>query len=192
MLTSAKRCYVGDREMTAPSTVRHLETSGFPAQQQLGAVGAVRIDPLAGIPGRAEAEEALATAIAGRLPVCAAVFIVDRIHLLNDCFGYDMGDRLLGAFHDRLRHRLDPADRIFRWSGTSFVVLMEGRRTVGEVRSELERVAGCDAEVTVSIGHGSLALATAASWAVFPLRGTTSKEPMVRCFDHYIAANMGR
>ncbi|MCE5308687.1 MAG: diguanylate cyclase [Acidobacteriales bacterium] len=192
MLTSAKRCFVGDREKTNPSTLRRLETSGFPAQQQLAAAGAVRVDPLAGIPGRAEAEEALTNAINRRLPGCAAVFIVDRIHLLNDCFGYDMGDRLLDAFHDRLRRSLGPADRIFRWSGTSFVVLMEGRRTAAEVRGELERVAGGDAEITVMIGHGSLALATAASWAVFPLYGTTSKESMVRCFDHYIAANMGR
>jgi GGDEF domain-containing protein len=124
--------------------------------------------------------------------VFAAVFIVDRIHVLNDCFGYALGDRLLGEFHQRLRRRLAPADRIFRWSGTSFVALLEHRHTVGAVRGELDRVASCDVEVTVRLESGALALATAASWAVFPLQGAASRDAMVRCIDHYVAANLGR
>jgi GGDEF domain-containing protein len=134
----------------------------------------------------------LAASIARGARVFAAVFIVDRIHLLNDCFGYVLGDRLLGEFHERLRRRLVPADHIFRWSGTSFVALLEHRRTMGEVRGELDRMASCEAEVTVRLGRGALALATAASWAVFSLQGAASTDAMVRCIDHYLAANLGQ
>ncbi|MCX6901930.1 MAG: diguanylate cyclase, partial [Verrucomicrobia bacterium] len=151
-----------------------------------------RAEPLAGVPGRPEAEEALTSSIASGRRAFAAVFIVDRIHLLNDCFGYTLGDRLLGEFHECLRRRLAPADRIFRWSGTSFVALMEHRHTLEEVRGELDRVANCGAEITVRLGSGALALATAASWAVFPLQGAVSRDRMVRCIDHYVAANLGR
>jgi len=169
-----------------------MEPCGIQPEPRQGPAGPPRIDPLAGVPGRAEAEQALATLIARRLPAYAAVFIVDRIHLLNDCFGYALGDRLLSAFHDRLRDRLDVSDRIFRWSGTSFVALLERRRSAANVREELARVASCNAEVVVKIGDASLALATAASWDVFALREAKSRNSMVRCFDHYIAANLGR
>ena len=168
-----------------------MEPSGIRPEPHRGPARPLRADPLAGVPGRAEAEEALAASIARGTRVFAAVFIVDRIHLLNDCFGYTLGDRLLGEFHERLRRRLSPTDRVFRWSGTSFVALLEHRRAVSEVRDELELVASCDAEVTVHFGSGALALATAASWAVFPLQGAASKDVMVRCIDHYLAANLG-
>jgi diguanylate cyclase len=182
MFTSTKRCFVGENE----------ETAGVRPELRLAPQSPLRAEPLAGVPGRAEAEEALTSSIARGTRVFAAVFIVDRIHLLNDCFGYTLGDRLLGEFHERLRRRLAPADRIFRWSGTSFVALLEHRHTLGEVRSELDRVASGSAEVTVRLGSGALALATAASWAVFPLQGGASGDGMVRCIDHYVAANLGR
>ena len=66
---------------------------------------------------------------------------------------------MLGDFLERLRRRLAPADRVFRWSGTSFVALLEHRHTLGEVRSELDRVASCSAEVTVRLGSAAVALA---------------------------------
>jgi diguanylate cyclase (GGDEF)-like protein len=192
MYSSAKRCFVGEREETAPPAVGRSEPCSIRPVEWQAPAGVPRIDPLAGVPGRAEAEEALATLISRRLPAYAAVFIVDRIHLLNDCFGYDLGDRLLCGFHDRLRHRLDASDRIFRWSGTSFLALLERRQSAANVREELARVASCNAEVIVKIGDAALALATAASWEVFALRETKSKNSMVRCFDHYVAANLGR
>jgi len=191
MYSPAKRFVVGDRaERGHPSTVPFEPPEVL--QRRLGAQVPLRADPLAGVPGRAEAEQALARGIAKGGPAYAAVFIVDRIHLLSDCFGYTLGDRLLSAFHERLRNRLDPADKIFRWSGTAFVALIERPRPITQVRSELERVASCSAEITVKIGDGDLALATAASWAAFPLREAASKDALVRGIDHYVAANLGR
>lgn len=175
-----------------PQTPPRLNSPELQPRPHLALTGPYRADPLAGVPGRAEAEQALADRIAKRWPVHAAVFIVDRIHLLSDCFGYALGDRLMGAFHERLRWRLDPADRIFRWSGTSFVALLERRQTAGQVRAELDRVSSCNAEIIVKIGDGALALSTAARWAVFPLREAASQDSMVRCIDHYIATNLGR
>lgn len=192
MFTSTKRCFIGETEETAVPAAGRLEPSGIRPEPRLGPESPPRADPLAGVPGRAQAEQALSASIARGTRVFAAVFIVDRIHLLNDCFGYTLGDRLLGEFLERLRRRLAPADRIFRWSGTSFVALLEHRHTMGQVRSELDRVASCNAEVTVRLGSGALALATAASWAVFPLQGAASQDAMVRCIDHYVAANLGR
>jgi GGDEF domain-containing protein len=192
MFTSAKRCFVGEPKKTARSAMSRPEPPSLQPEPQPGTASPLRADPLAGVPGRAEAEQALAATIARGLPGFAAVFIVDRIHLLNDCFGYVVGDRLLSAFHDRLRWHLAPDDRIFRWSGTSFVALLERRRAVGAVRAELGQMVSCSAEITVRLGDSALALATAASWAVFPLRGAASKEAMVRCIDHYIAVNLGR
>jgi diguanylate cyclase len=182
MFSATKRCFVGENE----------ETAGIRSEPRPEPESPLRAEPLAGVPGRAAAEEALTSSIIRGTQVFAAVFIVDRIHLLNDCFGYTLGDRLLGEFLERLRRRLAPTDRIFRWSGTSFVALLEHRHTLSEVRSELDRVASCSAEVTVRLSSGALALATAASWAVFPLQGAASGNAMVGCIDHYVAANLGR
>jgi len=192
MISSAKRCFIGgEAEGTSPDSAR-LDTGGVLSGRGFPPAGVLRADPLAVVPGRAEAEQALGAMMERGAPAFAAVFIVDRIHLLNDCFGYAIGDRLLSAFYQRLRRRLGSSDCIYRWSGTSFVALLERRRSLAQVRGELERVAGSDAELIVRIGDGALALATAASWAVFALRGAGSKESMVGCLDHYVAANLGR
>ncbi len=191
MISSVKRCFIAGGPEGARPDSTHLETGGVPSGQALPPAGVLRADPLAVVPGRAEAEQALGAMIERGAPAFAAVFIVDRIHLLNDCFGYAIGDRLLSAFHQRLRRCLASSDCIYRWSGTSFVALLERRRSLAQVRGELERVAGGDAELIVRIGDGALALATTASWAVFALQGAGSKESMVGCLDHYVAANLG-
>jgi diguanylate cyclase (GGDEF)-like protein len=50
---------------------------------------------------------------------------VDRLHIVNDGFGHDAADRLLGDVSARLSATLRPADMLARFGGDEFVVVCE-------------------------------------------------------------------
>ena len=55
----------------------------------------------------------------------AVLFIdCDRFKLINDSFGHLMGDELLKAISNRLRHCIARTDRVVRFGGDEFVVLL--------------------------------------------------------------------
>jgi len=85
-------------------------------------------DPLTGLPNRTLLHERLDEALLGDLHRgnVAVLFIgLDRLHIVNDGFGHDAADRLLGDVSARLAAALRPADTLARFGGDEFVVVCE-------------------------------------------------------------------
>lgn len=72
-------------------------------------------------------------------PGCVAVMDLDDLKEINDTHGHQTGDWLLQYFAATLREGLRPGDRIYRWGGDEFLVVMPGARS-GDARERLEKL----------------------------------------------------
>ena len=66
---------------------------------------------------------------------------LDNLKVVNDTLGHAAGDELLRAAAEVLRHATRPVDRLFRWGGDEFLLLMPGARAE-EVQPLLEERIG--------------------------------------------------
>jgi GGDEF domain-containing protein len=68
----------------------------------------------------------------------------------------------------QLRPILNERDQLFRWSGPSFVALLEREAPIEQVKREIGRVAKMRVEDLIEIDSRSVLLPISASWTVFP------------------------
>jgi len=94
---------------------------------------------------------------------------LDNLKTVNDTFGHVTGDRLLRHVADHLRAGLRASDRLYRWGGDEFLLLLPGARA-GDVRARFERmlasadplsVDGSDTCITVEASVGAYDYASA-------------------------------
>jgi diguanylate cyclase len=130
-------------------------------------------DPLTGVLNRRAFDDELAAMFRryrnarGRFTLI--LFDIDDFKRINDSFGHPVGDRVLIAFTQRCQNLLRPEDRLARFGGEEFALLMEGvslRNGLKRARSICASIAaaryaverGVDApqlSVTVSAGVAS-------------------------------------
>lgn len=86
-------------------------------------------DQLTQLPNRAVFNERLQTAIAvsARKRIFGALLFLDLddFKFINDSLGHDIGDHLLVAIAERLRHNLRNIDTIARFGGDEFVMILD-------------------------------------------------------------------
>lgn len=123
-------------------------------------------DTLTTLPNRAQLLDHLqATLAAARAHTrqLAVLFLdLDRFKNINDSLGHDAGDRLLQDLANRLRNHLRAHDRIARFGGDEFVVVMDNIASVNDagilasrlIESLIEpfEIAGSRLHVSVSVG----------------------------------------
>jgi len=123
-------------------------------------------DPLTGLINRRHMEELLEQehqrSVRAGHPFCVAVLDVDRFKVLNALHGRVVGDEMLRALAREALGSIRLSDRLARWGGQKFVMLMSDTRS-SLARGGLERVrerigamqltsGGAALHVTVSIG----------------------------------------
>ena len=125
-------------------------------------------DALTGLPNRVlfadRLEQALRRASRRDEEIsCAVLFLdLDRFKAVNDAFGHQTGDELLGAVARRLESAVRPGDTVARLGGDEFTVLLEEISEVHEATLVAERIqatlaepfriAGLELDVCASIG----------------------------------------
>lgn len=125
------------------------------------------IDALTGAENRRALETELEIAIAGfrrdARPVALAVLDLDHFKAINDRFGHEEGDRVLQRFVQIVQSSVRRTDRLYRYGGEEFVLLMPGTDELGlqlamsHLRSQIRAALKIREEpVTVSIGGAIL------------------------------------
>ena len=124
-------------------------------------------DPLTGVDNRRAMERELQMAVETHKRNQAAFGLVmldlDHFKRVNDQYGHDAGDRVLIAFTDLLQKSTRKVDRLFRFGGEEFVLLLPGTdvaglqivtaNLLGKIAAELRGPAG---PVTSSLGAATL------------------------------------
>src|ERR1700682_277878 len=128
-------------------------------------------DGLTDLPNRLMFRQQVEKALAERPQLALLVIDIDNFREINDTFGHQIGDGLLGQIGPRLRQQLGAADLIARLGGDEFGILIRDADAghamkVADAVLRVERpflIEGHPFEVTASIGiaaspqHGSTA-----------------------------------
>lgn len=131
------------------------------------------VDRLTGLLNRAAMERDLAQeaelAFRRSQPFSVAMVDLDHFKKVNDCYGHPMGDLVLQVMAERFSESLRPRDRVYRYGGEEFLVLLP-QTYLHDARPVLERLRlkACSSPVqdglvtltqTVSIGVAQANLA---------------------------------
>lgn len=169
---------------------KELDSSSSRAPSEHTAGPKTAVDTLSGLPLRAQANEALEAAIESGDRGFIAIFVVDRVHLINGRFGYAVGDQMLLLFHQHLAQNLKDRDQLFRWTGPVFLALLKRPNLPDAVRAEVKRLHGVKLETTVQVGARSILLPVAGTSSVFSLFDFDTAASVVQKVDAFVAGQV--
>lgn len=127
-------------------------------------------DALTGLPNRRELDQALEQALlrqrrqAREGRAMAVLFMdVDHFKTINDTYGHAVGDEVLRAFAQCLRHTVRASDQVARLAGDEFVAVLEGLNSPEEAEGVAAKIIEAVSSqplgglsVTVSVGVATL------------------------------------
>lgn len=145
-----------------------------------------RVDPLTGLPERPAAEAALSAAAKSAQPAFAAVFVVERLDLINARFGHQVGDQVLVFFKEHVEQTLAGSDRLFRWTGPALLAIVERDEPIAKIREEMNRVVSQRLSKSVSVGSRSVLLPIPSNWVVFAIHEVRPHQQLVRNIDAFV------
>ncbi len=142
-------------------------------------------DPLTDLPNRALLEDhlqyALAQAQRDQRMIAVLLLDLDGFKRVNDTLGHLVGDRLLRAVSERLRHNLRASDVVARFGGDEFAVVQtaisDPRAAVTLTRKLLDALAR-----PFELAGETMLLAASAGVALFPEHGATP-EALIEAAD---------
>ncbi len=104
---------------------------------------------------------------ANKIPLSLLILDVDRFKTVNDTYGHLVGDRVLQLLSNRLRHNLRSPDKLFRYGGEEFVIILSNndceqalfiaerlRGVIGEQPLTIDSTLSLN--ITISIGAACL------------------------------------
>ena len=155
-------------------------------------------DALTALPNRILLEErakgALRTAERSGKKVALCFLDLDHFKHVNDQFGHKVGDELLLALADTLRHSLRAGDTLARWGGDEFVVLLPELGAQEDAREVVAKlVAACERPIRVDRASTELNATLSIGVALYPDDANTVSELLLQADRAmFLAKEQGR
>lgn len=121
-----------------------------------------RHDALTGLPNRLSFEADLHDAVGGGGVGQVVMIDLDRFKEINDSLGHATGDQLLTVIAARLEAAVGVHDRVARFGGDEFAILL----TSGSLADQRARVLAIHTAVTETVTLGNISFETGASFGV--------------------------
>jgi GGDEF domain-containing protein len=163
------------------SVVQGLRSSRPHSAEELA-----RKDPLTGLIERAGAEAALAAAVKEGRPAYAAVFVADRLDMINARFGRSVGDDVLVFFCQHIARWLKETDRLYRWTGPAVLAVLHRETSVASVREETNALFARRLTMNVTSENRSVLLAVPAKWMVFAAQEIRPLPRLIKSIDAFV------
>jgi diguanylate cyclase (GGDEF)-like protein len=137
-------------------------------------------DPLTRLPNRrslaSHADTEIARASRAVQPFAVVMADVDRFKLVNDTYGHQKGDELLGLIADGFRRNLRPYDFCARYAGDEFVLILPGC-TADLAAERANAIAKTIAESPLTLANGETSpVSVSLGVAAFPADGKTYED----------------
>jgi len=145
------------------------------------------IDPITGLPTRAEAEIVLAQQAELDLPGVAVIFAVKRLKQVNTRFGYKTGDGLLERLATFLGSA-SPEDELYRWSGPALLSIIRRDVPFDKIRLDIRDLVGSMPEYEVTIGNRTALIVTSVGWAAFSVAAPIAR--FVAQLDNFVTSQI--
>ena len=145
-----------------------------------------RRDPLTKLPERPGAEAALAAAVKESQPVFAAVFVTDRLDLINARFGRAVGDDVRLFFCQHVAKALKEADRLYRWTGPAILAILHRTTSLASVREDMNGLFAKRLTMNVTSENRSVLLAVPAKWMVFAAQEIRPLPRLIKSIDAFV------
>jgi diguanylate cyclase (GGDEF)-like protein len=107
-------------------------------------------DELTGQLDRPSFTSALQTVLSRRRPAALLVACVNNLAVVNETFGFDVGDEVIAAAVHIMRSRLRSADTLGRYSANKFGIILDGCSGAVAMRAAAERFIAAAREKTVA------------------------------------------
>lgn len=136
-------------------------------------------DNLTGLPNRTRMEEnlyrALIRAERDNNRVAVGFIDLDNFYQINNFLGHKVGDRVLLMISENLSEVLGSGERLFRWGGDQFVVILSEVSDFKTVRETGERMINA-AKTPVRIDTEMIHVTFSIGFAVYPDDGLTAED----------------
>ncbi len=152
------------------------------AEAEASAHTMARHDALTGLPNRRRLIEVIEHATEGSAKKSWALFLIDldRFKLVNDAYGHEAGDAVLGAMAERLRALTPAGGMPARLGGDEFAMLLPygSQAELRDLAAEVIR----SIAAPIAYQHAQLGVGATIGIASFPDHGS-SPESLLRCAD---------
>jgi GGDEF domain-containing protein len=147
--------------------------------------GALTVDAETGLPGRLSFEKLIAKSITEGKNAVTALFVVERLPLINKRFGRVVGDRVLLYVAKYLAQELPDSNSLSRWSGPAFSTIINADNS-DSMESQIRAISNKPLSANIDVDNRSVMLTISCACMIEQLSAQASPEKVFDKMDEFV------
>jgi diguanylate cyclase (GGDEF)-like protein len=148
-------------------------------------VTSLNVDAETGLPNRSLFERIVADSIAEGRQFITALFVVERLPLINKRFGRLAGDRVLLYVARYLAQELPDSNSLSRWSGSAFSAIINAENSE-KMESQIRAISNKPLSANIDVGNRSVMLTISCACMMEQLSADAEPEKLFGKMDDFV------